>query len=87
MISGEMHPKSPDWLNQSYNILRELGYSPVTDSENPGDQYAQQTEAVGLEYLRLFLTEPDYALESIGDYLNRFEDINSSAGILTRTTS
>lgn len=87
MISGEMDPKSPAWLSQSYDVLRGLGYTPVTDSDNPGDQYAQHTEAVGLEYLRLFLTEPDQALEGVGDYLNRFGDTNRSAGILSRTTS
>lgn len=87
MISGEMEPKSPVWLNQGYDTLRQLGYTPVADSDNPGDQYAQQTEAVGLEYLRLFLTEPGQAVESMGDYLNRFGDINRSAGILSRTTS
>lgn len=87
MISGEMEPKSPAWLNQSYDILRGLGYAPVTDSDNPGNQYAQHTEAVGLEYLRLLLTEPDQALESIGDYFNRFGDINRDAGILSRLTA
>lgn len=87
MISGEMDPKSPAWLCQSYDVLRGLGYTSVTDSDNPGDQYAQQTEAVGLEYLRLFLTEPDQALQSIGDYFNRFSDINRSAGILSNLTA
>lgn len=56
MISGEIDPKSPAWLNQGYSILRGFDYTPVTDSDNPGDKYAQETEAVGLEYLRLFLT-------------------------------
>ena len=87
MISGEMDPKSPAWLNQSYDILRGLGYAPVTDSVNSGDQYAQQTEAVGLEYLRLFLIEPEQAIENMGGYLNRFGDINRSAGILSTTTA
>lgn len=87
MISGRMSPESPAWLAQSYDFLRRHGYTPVTDSDNPGDQYAQQTEAVGLEYLRLFLTEPNQAIESIGGYLNRFEDINRSSGILSRTTA
>lgn len=87
MISGEMNPKPPAWLGQDYDVLRGLGYTPVTDSNNLGDEYAEHTEAVGFEYLRLFLTEPDQALEGIGNYLNRFGNINRSAGILSRITS
>ena len=81
-----MDPKSPAWLSQSYEALRQLGFTPVADSDTPGDKYAQQTEAIGLDYLKLYLTEPDQALEEIGDYLSRFKDINRSAGILSRVT-
>lgn len=87
MISGEMDPRSPGWLSQNYHILRQLGFSPVTSSENSGDQYALATEAVGFEYLRLCLTEPDQALESMGTYLHRFTGINSDAGIISGTTA
>ncbi|MBI4098076.1 MAG: hypothetical protein HY426_03475 [Candidatus Levybacteria bacterium] len=81
-----MNPESPAWLTQDHDFLRRNGFVPVTDSDSSGDQYASQTEAVGLEYLRLFLTDPDHALESIGDYFGRFKDINRSVGILSRLT-
>ncbi len=87
MIYGEMEPKSPAWLTQRYNILRGLGYTPVADRDNPGTQYAQQTEAVGLDYLALFLTEQDRALASMGNYFGRFGEINRAAGILSSLTA
>lgn len=87
MISGEMDPRSPAWLSKGYETLKRLGYTPITDSDDPGKRFAQQTEAIGLDYLRLYLTEPDQAVEGFGDYLERFEDINRSVGILSRVTS
>lgn len=81
-----MEPKSPAWLTDDYDALRRRGYTPLVDSDNSGDQYAKETDAVGLEYLKLYLDNPDQALESIGDYLKRFGDINESAGILSKTT-
>src|SRR3989344_1508664 len=87
MISGEMDPKSPAWLTQQYEILRGLWYAPTTDSETAGDNYALQTETVGLEYLKLSLTEPDQAVDSIGGYLRCFGDINRSAGVLSPLTT
>jgi len=86
MISGEMEPKAPAWLTQGYDMLKAIGATPVTESEDAGSQYAKQTGEIGLEYLRLFLTEPEQAIESIGGYLKRFGDANKQAGILSRTT-
>lgn len=86
MISGEMDPKSPEWLSRGYETLRKIGFTPVTDSDDPGKSYARQTEAIGLNYLKLYLTEPDQAVGSFGDYLEKFEDINRNAGILSRVT-
>lgn len=86
MISGEMDPKSPGWFGLAQERLRQLGYTPVTDTEESGKRYARQTEAIGLDYLRLYLTEPDQAVEGFGNYLERFEDINRSVGILSRVT-
>lgn len=86
MISGEMDPKSPGWLNRGYETLRNLGFTPVTDSDDPGKRYARQTEAIGLNYLKLYLTDSDQAIGSFGDYLERFKDINRNAGILSGVT-
>lgn len=86
MISGEINPKSPDWLKKQYQVLRQLGYNPASESDNPEDQYSKGTEAVGLTYLKEYLTEPGKALSGIGDYLKRFGEVNKSAGILSRVT-
>lgn len=84
-ISGDMHPKSPSWLEQEYEMVRRLGFviDPTGDS---GDEYARATDEVGLEYLSLRLNDPDQAFQEMPLYFRRFYDTNRAAGILNELT-